>query len=1404
MGVLKPDIFDEVSAGTAPHGDIFDTLIAEPSGTPAGLKPSRPPAGPVPSLYGFKPGPIDIHAPAKRPGPRPGDMAAELKGLEAHDLAFPPVSGSTPPAGLGDALEAEEHSPERLQDLAERMGASPEAFALGFTKGLAMGATAGAYHPPIYQSEAPGATMGQMAGSAAPLAALAVPGLGEAVLPAMVGQTFLRTAKPAPGTGEVENPIETGVQMGLSAALGALPASAGKSLPVKIGTGAALGGLQAQVTQAVSDMAEKGELDPLDPESIKNTAAGMFMGLLFGAGRPATRGGRPIEYSPHGERATAQGAPSHLLGTEPRPQPAGAPAPVMQPPEPQAAAGDIFDQAAAPATAPAPRDAIAPPAVPRAALAAPAAPDMPAPPAPVSAAKPPERARSFPATLEENGLSGGKDRIYQVKANAQTVERASAAIDAEGMDRAIEDVLAEPRPSAEHTAKGILLIKRLQQAGDQVKASDPAAAEAQFAKAVRIASDLSRRLTEQGQSIQAASIVSKLSPDGVVLLAQRRIQQANAERLFPGKSAPAELTPKKAMQLREAAGKVQDLEDYLEGSHRVADILRKAEGGEALSVEDVAALRDYQGKIRQFIPEEARPLRQTPSRPTPTTERAAAKPKSLKETLVEAMDRQEQAARSRLKARGYRLYSGIPVDDLADFAIIGAARLAKSGIKFADWSSGMVRDFGETIKPHLTRIYAKAQEVLRTESARARTVAQKARTIHSILETLDTNTSLGADQAKALGEMVEKVEALTGEAKIEASQELQAALQSLTSSSLGQKVSSAQTIAQLLNPKTAVRNVLGNEIFFRMERISKYVATPIDWARSKVTGTDRQVSFATAGQGEYWKNFLQGARAAARGVSPMGIESKFDLSPAAFTSKKNPLTYLEKALGVELKAFDFASYMRAKNQTLGELATLRALNENVPRDFRAARIQKYLAQSDENLQQIADAYGRYVTFQDETGLSRAAQGLKLALNKATYAWKVENPAFGLGDLILKYPKTPANILLRAMDYSPAGFVRSAYLLAEPILKGGPRDVREIELALARAITGSLGFTGLGYYLADKGVLTGRAEKDRDARAFKTEQTGERNFQVNVSALERWVRSGFQDSALERRLGDFLATYDWAQPVSLSLATAATMNQAVTDKRDPAQGMAEALAAAGEAGLESLTEQPLLQGLADLFGGGPNSTAAQRLGKVLEGVPASFMPGLLNQIRQAADNTPRETYSPNPAQRAVNRAIAKLPFVASILPKAYQTLGVKPREQYQGSSNTLFNVFLNPAFVAKYKLDPVVEMVLSPYQAEGRTRQFPQVARREIRYMDPAGRPQVLALEGKDLATLQRFMGEEAETALKDIDPEQLAGETFEDQEKALAKAVSEAANRARARFLRGRGIQFASRDMKRALQAGNE
>jgi hypothetical protein len=634
---------------------------------------------------------------------------------------------------------------------------------------------------------------------------------------------------------------------------------------------------------------------------------------------------------------------------------------------------------------------------------------------------------------------------------------------------------------------------------------------------------------------------------------------------------------------------------------------------------------------------------------------------------------------------------------------------------------------------------------------------------------------LTPEMAKTLKDLAQRVQdAADDAARLEASQELQAALNSLKPSGIGRKIATGQTIAQLLNPKTIIRNIGGNELFYRLERLNKYVATPIDWARTKITGGPRTVTFATAGQGGYWEGFIKGAKAGWKGVNPQGLSTQYDLGNApAFNIKGNfaekTMAYLERAMGATLRGFDHAAYNRAKNQTLGELATLRSLNTTGKAD--AATVQRFMKEAEDNLLNIADQYGRYVTFQDDNIISNTLVAVKRALNA--------KQDFGVGDLILKYPKTPGALIARGLEYSPAGFLRAAYQLAKTkgLLKGTP-DIRETTLALSRAITGTAGLTGLGYFLVDKGVLTGSVDKDPDVRALQ-QQVGEGPYRVNVSALIRWARNGFNPIEAQPRENDLIVNYDWAQPVALAISAGANIAQSIKDRataEDAAKGLGATLAGSFEGAVNTVAEQPVLQGLTRIVQG---YDIGQSLTNAAKNVPSSFAPTLGNQVRQFSDNTSRSTYSPSPAGEAINRVKLKIPFVAGKLPPNYTTLG-QTKETYQGGSNNLFNVFLNPSFVSRYKLTPEARLAVETFKETGETKQIPRVAPKKFIVSGKS-----FVLTPQEYSEFQRITGEKTRQGFSRI-PGNLSSEKKIDR---MTDILTEAGREGKEEILAKRGIK---------------
>jgi hypothetical protein len=945
--------------------------------------------------------------------------------------------------------------------------------------------------------------------------------------------------------------------------------------------------------------------------------------------------------------------------------------------------------------------------------------------------------RGFAETLNasEKTPQGFKDRLqsaYKPITNQETLNTANKRINKDA-EEATSFVLGTSRFTAEKATVAQRLIDHYNSQGN-------------YQRSVDIAQKVSEEATRAGQSIQALSMFNRLTPDGVLIHAQRIANKVNEKSSVFSKEA--KITPDMAADITGLAKATQKMTGVKDLSNNVIDILERAKAGEKLTDTEAQILKRFVNESKEFVKE-------TTKKPKPPRAPRKPKDKRVRDNLVSFLDAQEAAAKERLRSRGINI-SSTPLDIWADYAVIGSAKMGRNVVKFADWSEAMVKELGEDIRPHLPNLYERSREAY--EASTKKVSQQTIDVAEKLTKKVISTKQLTPVEADSLRALAKKVSGLSGEAKRLASQDLQAILQGLEKPGLLKRISSVQTMGQLLNPKTQVRNSLGNELFYRLERLNKLISTPIDIARSKVTGGERTVTFRTNNQGQYWKNWFRGLQAGWKGVNVNGLETQYDLGSPAFKSKYNPLTYLEKSLGAALKSFDTAAYMRGYNNTLGEMATLRALNEGKRGD--KALIQKYIREADDNVMKIADEYGRYVTFQDNNLISQGLVKLKRGLNLGK--------DFGAGDLIIKYPKTPGALLMRALEYSPAGFLRSAAILARPLMKK-EANTAEVTQALTRAIIGTAGLSGMGYFLMDKGVLTGAASKDKDIRGLQ-QSAGQGQYQVNLSALLRLVKNGFDPSEAKLRVNDYLYTYDWMQPASIAVSIGANVKNNLTKGKDGLSGLAGTAYNSLEGGLGTLTEQSVLSGLKQAAEGYPGQTVTDKIMDILSDIPASFVPTMSNQIKQLQDNARRETYDPSKTKQSLNRAQAKIPGLAGRLPQQYDTLG-QPKETYQ--NNSPLNVLINPGFSSRYKLSPEAKYVVDLIAESGDEKLAPRVPGKTIE-VDGVS----IELNGDMFARYQQLLGEQNKEQIAKR-AERDSGKSLDRRSKNMTKALNTAGDKAR-------------------------
>ena len=777
--------------------------------------------------------------------------------------------------------------------------------------------------------------------------------------------------------------------------------------------------------------------------------------------------------------------------------------------------------------------------------------------------------------------------------------------------------------------------------------------EGRFDKAIQVRNHIAETFTKAGQASQIAAIYDKLTPTGALSYTGKLIDKANegnknwkgAKKLF-----------QKAPDIQKA---IDDLFGFKEKD--ATDLLEKALGRK-LTPKQVLKSVDFTYLVKQNASNLNKSL------------------ESIHNFLVNSMGLTDQEALS---------VSGKIKQGLEDKLKLASSKYFEKTLK----------DYSPRQRKTIINSIVEASNAGQFSPDKFRQSLSKKLGLKVLTE----------DLAKQIHELAGDIQATSN---VDERAVKQARLLKLMSSVLPKsklkQVASLQTMAQLLNVKTAVRNILGNGIFAGIENLAvDPLAAGIDIITSSVTKKRSQV---LPRLGEYAKGGIKGAkegfRDAIEGIDTSGIDTKFDLNHTEqFT---NPvLNTIEKGLNITLRTPDRAFYQAT-------------FNESLANQMAAAKVTEPTAE----MLITAHNEALYRTFQDGSYAAQIFSGLKKAMNVGQ--------DFGLGDFVLKYPKTPGNLLARAFAYSPAGYIEAFGKMRVDLFKNRAFDQRAFVKSVARATVGTVGVGAMGYLLGALHIATGEGDTDKDINAVK-KLAGAGKFKINATALQRFIVSGMNPQAAEPREGDELISYDWAQPIAIPFSAGVDL----ANKKVSAEGAAQEVLQA----TDSLTDQGVLQGVQNFFGArGADGkfSLGQAATNAISDAPSSFVPTAVNQANQLIDNTNKETTSPNVVEQSINKVKAKIPGLAQTLPDRYNVLGQKD-ERYQDGSNNLFNVLANPAFVSRLKSSPVTNEVLRIFNKTGETQQAPHVVDKKITIIQN-GKQVKLNLNGEQISQYQKYVG----------------------------------------------------------------
>ena len=571
------------------------------------------------------------------------------------------------------------------------------------------------------------------------------------------------------------------------------------------------------------------------------------------------------------------------------------------------------------------------------------------------------------------------------------------------------------------------------------------------------------------------------------------------------------------------------------------------------------------------------------------------------------------------------------------------------------------------------------------------------------------------DTMKEVGEMED------GREKTVKLAEIQKLVSDKIPPSAGQSIKAWMRISMLFNPKTQVRNVMGNSVVLPVNATADVFSGAMDKLISKKTGV-RTTGVTKEGIKGYAKGFGKGLFESyddfRKGINTRNVEgNRFEIGEGKSFKDKGlgkALNRVDNLLSFSLDAGDRGFYEASFTNSINNQLVLNNTTE-VTQDMIDIATQEALQR----------------TWQDDNSYTQTVLSIRKNLNKLNVK------GYGLGDVLIPFAKTPANLTKAIVDYSPVGLVKTLALDARKFnnsLSNGqysPQLQHKFVQNLGKGMAGSLLYV-LGYGLAKAGIATGESDDDKDVKNFMKNSLGIGSYSIKV--------------------GDKSFSYDWAQPVATPLAI--MTNYVKYSKDNPDASAINKAIKSLDIGTEQLLQQSFMESLNTVLNG--TGTTMENLSKAILDLPARSIPTFSKQIADMVDETQRTTFEyGKPVQSAINSVISKIPFASKSLPASVDTLGHEVKKY--GGNNNLWNVMFNPANTNKGQLSKAGKEIYDVYMQTGDTTIFPRTA---PYYINSKG--EKVNMTSQERNQFQRVTGKYVENSLnslmKDADYKKLSND----------------------------------------------
>lgn len=495
-------------------------------------------------------------------------------------------------------------------------------------------------------------------------------------------------------------------------------------------------------------------------------------------------------------------------------------------------------------------------------------------------------------------------------------------------------------------------------------------------------------------------------------------------------------------------------------------------------------------------------------------------------------------------------------------------------------------------------------------------------------------------------------------------------------------------LSMLGNPRTHVRNIVGNVGFVPAVTVKNVIGAGIESAANAVSGgkvgrtkailTTKDAGLIKAAWSDY-ANIREQALGSGKYNDNVNVRQEIEEGRTIFKPKL--LEAMRKFNSTALDAEDawfskphyaaaLAQFCKANGITAEQVAGGKGIE--AAREYAIREAQKATYRDTNAFSQMISDLGRY---RGDNKMKRLGSTL--------------------AEGILPFRKTPANILVRGVEYSPIGFLKSISYDLVQVQKGNMQATEMIDRAAA-GLTGT-GLMMLGLYMAKEGILRGSGGDDEKKKKFDELQ-------------------GHQEYALELPNGTSI-TLDWLAPEALPFFVGANLYEQM-QANNGYLTMSDMLQAASNV-TDPLLSMSCLQSLNDVFDavGYASSGNTNALTSAVASAATSYLtqgiPTVFGQAERTGESTRMTTYTDKnkfltpDMQYALGKSSARIPGVDYGQIPFIDAWG--RTESSGGVIARAFNNFANPAYTSKVSGSKMEDELSRLYEATGEAKVLPQRA-----------------------------------------------------------------------------------------------